>query len=107
YRCSMLYEAVGLSDKVVELCFKGVARRIAGACFEEFEHDQGNLRKLAFSARKLLSHGRLLKYVHGGEYHAYNPHVIETLPTAVRSGHYADYQRYPALVKTLPLNNMQ
>ena len=36
----------------------------------------------------------MLKYVHGGEYHAYNPDVVMSLQSAVMSGEYADYQRY-------------
>lgn len=30
YRCSQLFEAVGLSSSVVELCFRGVSSRIQG-----------------------------------------------------------------------------
>ncbi len=36
--------------------------------------------------------------MHGGEYHAYNPDVIRTIHTAVRSGDSADYQEYADLV---------
>ncbi|BBN82032.1 glutamate synthase large subunit [Pseudoalteromonas sp. A25] len=107
YRCSMLFEAVGLSDVVVEKCFKGVANRIQGACFEDFESDQAKLHKLAYSKRKLLSHGGLLKYVHGGEYHAYNPDVVQTLQVAVRSGSYSDYQKYADLVNNRPITNLR
>ncbi|MEJ6473182.1 glutamate synthase large subunit [Pseudoalteromonas piscicida] len=107
YRCSMLFEAVGLSDEVVELCFKGVANRIKGACFDDFALEQQQLNKLAFSKRKLLSHGGLLKYVHGGEYHAYNPDVVQTLQTAVRSGNYQDYVKYAELVNNRPFTNLR
>ncbi|MCF6435130.1 glutamate synthase large subunit [Pseudoalteromonas sp. MMG022] len=107
YRCSMLFEAVGLSDSVVELCFKGVANRIQGACFEDFSEDQAKLHKLAFSKRKLLSHGGLLKYVHGGEYHAYNPDVVQSLQVAVRSGSYEDYLKYAQLVNNRPVTNLR
>ena len=107
YRCSMLFEAVGLSEQVVELCFNGVANRISGAGFEDFEQDQLKLRQLAFSARKLLTHGGLLKFVHGGEYHAYNPDVIQSLQKAVRSGDYQDYLRYADLVNNRPITNIR
>ncbi|MBD1584083.1 glutamate synthase large subunit [Pseudoalteromonas sp. S16_S37] len=107
YRCSMLFEAVGLSDAVVEKCFKGVANRIQGACFEDFESDQVKLHKLAYSKRKLLSHGGLLKYVHGGEYHAYNPDVVQSLQVAVRSGSYDDYRKYADLVNNRPVTNLR
>ena len=107
YRCSMLFEAVGLSDAIVEMCFKGVASRIKGACFSDFDDDQQSLHKLAFSKRKLLSHGGLFKYVHGGEYHAYNPDVIQTLQKAVRSGEYSDYSEYAKLVNHRPVATLR
>ncbi|WP_125779003.1 glutamate synthase large subunit [Pseudoalteromonas rubra] len=107
YRCSMLFEAVGLSDEIVELCFKGVSSRIQGAGFAEFEADGAQLHKLAYSKRKLLSHGGLLKFVHGGEYHAYNPDVVQSLQVAVRSGKYEDYQKYATLVNNRPVTNLR
>ncbi|MFC3032316.1 glutamate synthase large subunit [Pseudoalteromonas fenneropenaei] len=107
YRCSMLFEAVGLADEVVELCFKGVSSRIKGADFSDFEAEQKLLRKLAYSKRKLLSHGGLLKYVHGGEYHAYNPDVVQSLQVAVRSGDYNDYKKYAALVNKRPITTLR
>ncbi|NKQ94598.1 glutamate synthase large subunit, partial len=39
YRCSQLFEAVGLHRDVVDLCFKGVTTRIQGANFDDFEQD--------------------------------------------------------------------
>ena len=107
YRCSMLFEAVGLSDDIVEMCFKGVANRIKGADFEDFAYEQAQLHRLAFSKRKLLSHGGLLKFVHGGEYHAYNPDVVQTLQVAVKSGEYQDYLKYADLVNNRPVTNIR
>jgi glutamate synthase (NADPH/NADH) large chain len=107
YRCSMLFEAVGLSDDIVEMCFKGVANRIKGADFDDFAYEQAQLHKLAFSKRKLLSHGGLLKFVHGGEYHAYNPDVVQTLQAAVKSGEYQDYLKYADLVNNRPVTTLR
>jgi glutamate synthase (NADPH/NADH) large chain len=42
--------------------------------------------------------GRLLKYVHGGEYHMYNPDVIATLQAAVMTGDYERYKQFAELV---------
>lgn len=98
YRSSKLFEAVGINKDVTELCFKGVPSRIQGADFEDFEQDQINLNRIAWLKRKPMSHGGLLKYVHGGEYHAYNPDVVTTLQVAVKSGKYSDYQAFAELV---------
>ncbi|XSH02821.1 hypothetical protein ACP76Z_02580 [Vibrio cholerae] len=39
YRCSQLFEAVGLHRDAVDLCFKGVTTRIQGVNFDDFEQD--------------------------------------------------------------------
>ncbi|MCR3954312.1 glutamate synthase-related protein, partial [Aeromonas hydrophila] len=49
----------------------------------------------------------LLKYVHGGEYHAYNPDVVRTLQQAVQSGEYSDYQEYAKLVNERPATTLR
>ncbi len=107
YRSSKLFEAVGINDSVMKLCFNGVTSRIAGADFDDFEQDQINLNRVAWLKRKKLSHGGLLKYVHGGEYHAYNPDIVKTLQTAVVSGKYEDYQVFSGLVNERPVTHIR
>lgn len=94
YRGAQLFEAVGLDKEVVDACFTGVASRIAGAGFGDLERDLWQVAAKARSRRRTLDQGGLLKYVHGGEYHAFNPDVVMTLQQAVATGDYADYQRY-------------
>ena len=103
YRGAQLFEAVGLNSEVVNLCFKGTTCRIEGSDFDDLESDQIQLAKTAWSPRKKIEHGGLLKYVHDGEYHAYNPDVIQTLQVAVKSGNYADYEKYANLVNSRPV----
>ncbi len=98
YRCSQLFEAVGLHQDVVSLCFKGVSSRIQGAAFDDFQQDLVNLSRHAWLKRKPLGQGGLLKYVHGSEYHTYNPDVVGSLQKAVKSGDYSDYQAYAEFV---------
>ncbi|GAB54637.1 glutamate synthase (NADPH/NADH) large chain [Glaciecola punicea ACAM 611] len=98
YRSSKLFEAIGINKAVVDLCFLGVPSRIQGAGFEDFEQDLINVSRIAWLARKSMSHGGLLKYVHGGEFHAYNPDVVKSLQTAVKSGKYEDYKVFSSLV---------
>jgi len=45
-----------------------------------------------------VAQGGLLKYIHGGEYHAYNPDVVQQLQAAVTSGEYEDYAIYAQTV---------
>ncbi|SFM61178.1 glutamate synthase large subunit [Marinobacter zhejiangensis] len=107
YRGAQLFEAIGLSDEVVELCFKGVASRIQGAGFYDFQQDQEALAAVAWKRRKPISQGGLLKYVHGEEYHAFNPDVVRTLQDAVTSGDYGQYQEYAALVNERPVATLR
>ncbi|AIZ35154.1 glutamate synthase large subunit [Pseudomonas sp. K1(2024)] len=107
YRGAQLFEAVGLSDEVVGLSFKGVSSRIKGARFEDLESDQKLLAAEAWSARKPIQQGGLLKFVHGGEYHAYNPDVVNTLQAAVQQGDYSKFKEYTALVDQRPVSMLR
>ena len=94
YRGAQLFEAVGLDAEVVDVAFSGVSSRIAGAGFAHLEFDQVHLARTARLKRKPVVAGGLLKYVHGGEYHAYNPDVVMSLQRAVVSNDKADYRTY-------------
>ena len=98
YRGAQLFEIVGLNDAVVDKCFTATTSRVSGASFEELHVDQAILAKVAWNQRKQREQGGLLKFIHGGEYHAYNPDVIGTLQKAVQGGSYEDYKTYAALV---------
>ncbi|MBZ0092377.1 MAG: glutamate synthase large subunit, partial [Sulfuricellaceae bacterium] len=103
YRGAQLFEAVGLGEEVIALCLPGTVSRIKGADFEDFESDQKQLLKYAYNPMQPLSQGGLLKFVHGGEYHAYNPDVVVELQNAVQNGDQAAYRRYAALVNDRPV----
>ncbi|QTL40242.1 glutamate synthase large subunit [Xenorhabdus budapestensis] len=107
YRCSKLFEAVGLHSEITDLCFNGVVSRIEGADFNDFEQDLRNLSRRAWLHRHTIDQGGLLKYVHNGEYHAYNPEVVSTLQAAVHSGKYSDYQKYSQLVNGRPITTLR
>ena len=94
YRGAQLFEAVGLDAEVVDVAFSGVSSRIAGAGFAHLEFDQVQLARTARLKRKPVVAGGLLKYVHGGEYHAYNPDVVMSLQRAVVSNDKGDYRTY-------------
>lgn len=103
YRGAQLFEAVGLSEEVVNLCFKGVQSRIKGATFADLAADQAQLAANAFKRRMPLDQGGLLKFVFNKEYHAFNPDVINSLHTAVRTGDYENYRNYANIVNSRPI----
>jgi glutamate synthase (NADPH/NADH) large chain len=107
YRSSQLFEIVGLADEVVELCFTGTESRVQGADFDDLESDTRALAERAWDAREPVGQGGLLKYVHGGEYHMYNPDVIAALQAAVVAGDYAHYRQYARLVNGRPASTFR
>ncbi len=103
YRGAQLFEIVGMNDDVVDLCFNGTTSRIQGADFADLEEDQRILHENAWRRSQALTQGGLLKYVHGGEYHAYNPDVVAALQEAAYSGDYERYKVYAETVNTRPV----
>jgi len=107
YRGAQLFEIVGLHDEVVERCFKGTASRIQGTNFEDLLQDQRQLADAAWEPRLPVTQGGLLKYIHGGEYHCYNPDVVATLQSAVRTGDFERYKDYATLVNDRPVATLR
>ncbi|MGB5345898.1 MAG: glutamate synthase large subunit [Woeseia sp.] len=107
YRGAQLFEIIGLDDSIVERCFRGTVSRVQGANFGDLLDDQRALGKAAWEPRTPLNQGGLLKYVHDGEYHCYNPDVVATLQAAVRSGDYERYREYAKLVDERPVATLR
>ncbi|MDF4003767.1 glutamate synthase large subunit [Luteibacter sp. PPL552] len=102
YRGAQLFEIVGLASDVVKLCFPGTPSRIGGSTFADLEQEQRVLAAEAWDEALALRAGGLYKYVHGGEFHMYNPDVIASLQVAVRTGQWSDYETYARHVDTRP-----
>ena len=98
YRGAQLFELVGLDNNVVDMCFKGTISRIAGTDYEDIQKDLMENRESAWNLSEKIKTGGLLKYVHGDEYHDYNPEVVKLLQACVSSGEYADYEKYASLI---------
>ncbi|HKE49737.1 MAG TPA: glutamate synthase large subunit, partial [Rhodanobacteraceae bacterium] len=98
YRGAQLFEIVGLDREIVDLCFAGTPARIGGTRFDDLEREQRARTREAYDLNASLAPGGLLKFVHGGEYHAYNPDVVGALQRAVVTGKAGDYRAYADLV---------
>ncbi|MEA3404353.1 MAG: glutamate synthase large subunit, partial [Pseudomonadota bacterium] len=92
----------GLTSEVVDLCFKGTPTRIQGTNFQHLELDQRRLAWEAFNPRKPLQQGGLFKYVYGGEYHAFNPDVVNSIREAVQKNDQNKYNEFRELVNNRP-----
>lgn len=107
YRGAQLFEAVGLDNEVVDLCFTGTPSRIKGAQFSDLEDDARLLAADAWINRKPIAPGGILKYMHGQEYHAYNPDVVQAMHKAVKSGDYNAWRDVATLVNERPVATLR
>lgn len=98
YRGAQLFEAVGLAREIIDNCFCGMSSRIGGQGFSHFDSQLRSLTKYAWNKRKPLRVGGLIKYVHGGEYHAFNPDVVDTLRILVKTNDEPGYEKYARLI---------
>ena len=94
YRGSQLFEIIGLNSDVVDLCFTNTESRIGGKNLEALDKEIKALNDYARSNLSEINVGGLLKYVHGGEYHTYNPEIVKKLQEAVSSGSQEIYNEY-------------
>src|SRR5882724_10293827 len=104
YRSAQLFEIVGLGGDVVRLCFEGSDSRIQGADFADLKADADYLAARAWDKTIPVEQGGLLKYMHNGEYHMYNPDVVATLQSAVMTGSYEQYRAFAGLVNERPVS---
>jgi len=99
YIRAQIFEAVGLSQEVVDRCFTGTVSRVGGMTFKDLEREMLALHGTAVRdiADALPSGGRYAVRK-SGEEHLYNPQAIHLLQTAVRSGNYGLYKEFSRLV---------
>jgi glutamate synthase (NADPH/NADH) large chain len=112
YRGAQVFEAVGLSDAVIEKCFRGTVSRISGAGFAELEEEALAHYRAALDAHAaagetlhpgdyLLSGEGQYRWRKNGERHAWNPDMIHLLQQAARTGDYETFRRFSALADSL------
>ena len=102
YRGAQLFEIIGLHETVVSQCFYGTTSRLQGMDFQMLHDEQSETAKQAWQPNVPLSQGGLLKYIHDGEYHAFNPDVVQSLQLAVKQGDYEKYKVFSNYVKQRP-----
>jgi glutamate synthase (ferredoxin) len=102
YRGAQIFEALGLNQAVVDRYFTWTASRLQGIGLEVIAQEALKRHHHAFPDRPQespsLDVGGDYQWRRDGEAHLLSPEVIHTLQQAVRSGDYAVYKRYAALV---------
>lgn len=102
YRGAKLFEAIGLGREFSDTYFGGTASAISGVGLKEVAEDALKMHRKGFSDPDTepgtLPMEGFYSYRKNGEQHAWNPETISTLQLATRSGDYAKFKEYTALV---------
>ena len=103
YKGAQIFEAVGLSEEVIDLCFRGTASRIRGVGFEILGEETLRRHSLGYPARDdarlpLLPNFGLFHWRANGEKHAWNPLTIANIQKAATQGDKAAFQEFSRLI---------
>jgi glutamate synthase domain-containing protein 2/glutamate synthase domain-containing protein 1/glutamate synthase domain-containing protein 3 len=100
YRGAQVFEAIGLSKKLVEKYFTGTASRIGGIDLDVLAREAGMKHKHAFrpesDVETELAVGGNYRFRANGEYHLLNPNTISKVQHAVRQSSYERFKEYAA-----------
>jgi len=101
YQGAQIFEAVGISEKVVEQCFRGTPSQISGIGFFEIGAESIARHTAGFANAVPNARGELdlgdpgyFRFRRDGEVHAVSGGVIKNFHTFVKSGEADDYEKY-------------
>jgi glutamate synthase domain-containing protein 2/glutamate synthase domain-containing protein 1/glutamate synthase domain-containing protein 3 len=100
YCGAQIFEAVGLSQELVDRHFTGTPSRIGGIGLDVLARETLDRHARAYpgTADGLLPVTGLYAWRREGEFHAWNPDTISLLQHAVRGGGYDTYEEYSRVV---------
>ncbi|GGH75397.1 glutamate synthase (NADPH/NADH) large chain [Pullulanibacillus pueri] len=108
YRGAQMFEALGLSDKVVARYFTGTASQIGGIGLDVIAEESLMRHTKAFkSVDKTLDSGSQFQWRHGGEYHKLHSKTIYSLQQSTRRKDYQLFKTYSALANTEALSSIR
>jgi glutamate synthase (ferredoxin) len=98
YRGAQIFEAIGISEAVVDKYFCRTASRIGGIGIEEIEKESIMRHDSAFKGvrveKETLDSGGNFSWRKDGEEHLYDPETIYLLQRAVREDNYQLFKKY-------------
>ena len=102
YQGAQIFEALGLSQSVIDRYFTWTPSRIGGIGLEIIAREAVLRHTAAYretpEAGEALPSGGAYQWRRDGEYHLYNPETIHKLQTACRNGDYGLYREYTGLI---------
>ncbi len=103
YHGAQQFEAIGISQEVIDTSFVGTPSKIGGVGFEEIAQEVTLFHKRAYGPKEFAASdvfdidGRFA-YRKYGEKHGWNPDTIALLQWATSTNDYAKYKEFSALV---------
>ena len=107
YCSAQIFEAVGLSSKLVNKYFTGTISRIGGIGLKTLEEETLRRHAEAFPRNvneKILKTGGNYKWTPKGEHHQWNPKAIALLQKAVRTNSYNTYKEFAKITNSKETN---
>lgn len=103
YQGAKIFEAIGLSDEVVDKYFTNTVRRTGGITLDDIGRRVDDLHSAAFDPLGLdtdmeIDSAGSHKLRSGKEEHLYNPETIHLLQEATRTGNYDTFKKYTAAI---------
>ncbi|MBD3790930.1 MAG: glutamate synthase large subunit [Campylobacterales bacterium] len=103
YRNSKLFDAIGLSEEIIEECFKGTRGLLKGLGYSDIEERLNSNHQRAFTdafegERHVLYKGGFYKYRKGEEFHDFSKTTISAIQKAAETGSKEDYEAVKKLV---------
>ena len=103
YQGAKIFEAIGISEEVVDKYFSGTVSRVGGINMEDIERQVESRHSKAFDPLGLETDFSLdsvgkHKRRSGGEEHRYNPQTIHALQQSTWTGDYNLFKQYTAMV---------
>ena len=103
YRNSKLFDAIGLSDEIVQDCFKGTNGLLKGLGYGDIEARLNSNHQRAFTnafenEKNVLYKGGFYKYRKGEEFHDFSKATINAIQRAAETNNKEDYEELKRLV---------
>ncbi len=103
YQGSQIFEAIGISEEVIDKYFTNTVSRVGGITLKEIEESVNRRHSKAFDPLGLQEDLTLdsmgwHQFRSGGEHHRYNPQTIHLLQESTRTGNYQMFKQYTDLV---------
>jgi len=100
YHGCQIFEALGISEELINKYFTGTASKFSGMGFEEICQETMLFHKEAFSKKRNQSNAVLFEsfgtyhYRKYGEHHAWNPETVGLLQWATRTNDYSVFKEF-------------